>query len=35
MTPTEASKKKNEGTIYFNLYPNGDMEQLSSKQNLK
>ena len=33
MTPTEASKKKNEGTIYFNLY--GDMEQLSSKQNLK
>ena len=29
MTPVEASKKKNESTVYFNLY--GDMEQLSSK----
>ena len=29
MTPVEASKKKNESTLYFNLY--GDMEQLSSK----
>ena len=27
MTPTEASKKKNEGAVYFNLY--GDMVQLS------
>ena len=26
MTPVEASKKKNEGTVYFNLY--GDMEPL-------
>ena len=25
MTPLEASKKKNESTVYFNLY--GDMEQ--------
>ena len=31
MTPTEANKNKNEGTVYFSLY--GD-EQLSSKQNL-
>ena len=31
MTPTEAtcSKKKNEGTVYFNLY--GEMNQTSSK----
>ena len=29
MTPVEASKKKNESTMYFSLY--GDMEQLSSK----
>ena len=33
MTPVEASKKKNEGTVYFNLY--GDMEQLSSKPKFK
>ena len=33
MTPIEASKKKNEGTAYFNLY--GDMEQLSSKPKFK
>ena len=29
MTPTEASKKKNEGTVYFNLY--GNLKQLSSQ----
>ena len=28
MTPTEASKKKNEGTVYFNLF--GNLKQLSS-----
>ena len=33
MTPTEASKKKNEGAVYFNLY--GDMEQLISKPKFK
>ena len=33
MTPVEASKKKNENTLYFNLY--GDMEQLSSKPKFK
>ena len=33
MTPIEASKKKNESTMYFNLY--GDMEQLSSKPRFK
>ena len=34
MTPIEASKKKNEGTVYFNLY--GDMEPLKlSKQKPK
>ncbi|KAL9955693.1 hypothetical protein ACROYT_G037051 [Oculina patagonica] len=33
MTPTEASKKKNEGTVYFNLY--GDMEPLSAKPKFK
>ena len=33
MTPVEASKKKNESTVYFNLY--GDMEQLSSKPKFK
>ena len=29
MTPIEASKKKNRGVVYFNLY--GDMQQSSSK----
>ena len=29
MTPTEASKKKNEGVVYFNLY--GDMKPISTK----
>ena len=29
MTPVEASKKSNEGTVYFNLY--GNMEQVTSK----
>ena len=33
MTPGEASKKKNEGTVYFNLY--GDMEPLLSKPKFK
>ena len=33
MTPIEASKKKNESTVYFNLY--GYMEQLSSKPRFK
>ena len=33
MTPVEASKKKNESTMYFNLY--GNMEQLSSKPKFK
>ena len=33
MTSTEASKKKNEGTVYFNLY--GDMEPLSAKPKFK
>ena len=33
MTPVEASKKKNENTVYINLY--GDMEQLSSKPKFK
>ncbi|KAL9982279.1 hypothetical protein ACROYT_G004305 [Oculina patagonica] len=33
MTPIEASKKKNEGTVYFNLY--GDMEPLSAKPKFK
>ena len=33
MTPTEASKKKNEGTVYFNLY--GNLKQLSSKPKFK
>ncbi|KAL9954950.1 hypothetical protein ACROYT_G042541 [Oculina patagonica] len=33
MSPTEASKKKNEGIVYFNLY--GDMEQVSSKPKFK
>ena len=33
MTTVEASKKKNESTVYFNLY--GDMEQLSSKPRFK
>ena len=29
MAPAEASKKKNQSAVYFNLY--GNMEQLSSK----
>ena len=33
MTPVEASKKKNENTVYYNLY--GDMKQLSSKPKFK
>ena len=33
MTPVEAIRKKNESTMYFNLY--GDMEQLSSKPRFK
>ena len=33
MTPIEGSKKKNESTVYFNLY--GDMKQLSSKLKFK
>ena len=33
MTPVEASKKKNESTVYFNLYD--DMEQLSSTPKFK
>ena len=34
MTPIEASKKKNESTLYFNPL-HGDMEQLSSKPKFK
>ena len=33
MTPIEASKKSNEGTVYFNLY--GDMGQVTSKPKFK
>ena len=33
MTPVEASKMKNESTVYFNLY--GNMKQLSSKPKFK
>ena len=33
MTPIEASKKRNEGTVYFNLY--GDMGQVTSKPKFK
>ena len=33
MTPTEASKKKNEGTVYFSLY--GNMDTSSSKPKIK
>ena len=33
MTPVEASKKKNEGTVYFNLY--GNIAPLSSKPKYK
>ena len=33
MTSVEASKKKNENTVYYNLY--GDMKQLSSKSKFK
>ena len=33
MTPVEASNKRNEGTVYFNLY--GDMEPLKQKPKFK
>ena len=33
MTPVEASKKKNQGIVYFNLY--GDMVPLSAKPKFK
>ena len=33
MTPVEASKKKNEGTVYFNLY--GDLESSKEKPKFK
>jgi len=33
MTPVEASKKKNEGVVYFNLY--GEIEQVSLKPKFK
>ena len=33
MKPTEASKKSNKGTVYFNLY--GDMKQVTSKPKFK
>ena len=33
MTPVEASNKKNESAVYYNLY--GDMKQLSSKPKFK
>ena len=33
MTPTEASKKKNQGIVYFNLY--GNLEPLSAKPKFK
>ena len=33
MTPIEASKRENEGTVYFNLY--GDMETLKQKPKFK
>ena len=33
MTPVEASKRKNESTVYYNLC--GDMEQLSCKAKFK
>ena len=33
MTPIEANKKSNEGTVYFNLY--GDMEKVTSKPKFK
>ena len=33
MTPTEASKKSNKGTVYFNQY--GDMGQVTSKLKFK
>ena len=33
MTPTEASEKKNEGTVYYNLY--GDMEISIQKPKFK
>ena len=33
ITPVEAGKKKNENTVYYNLY--GDIKQLSSKPKFK
>ena len=33
MTPVEASKKENQGLVFYNLY--GDMEQLSAKPKFK
>ena len=33
MTPIEASNKRNEGTVYFNLY--GDIETLKQKPKFK
>ena len=33
MTPVEASDKRNEGTVYFNLY--GDIETLKQKPKFK
>ena len=33
MTPVDASKKKNEGTVYFNLY--GNLKRLLSKPKFK
>ena len=33
MTPIEASNKKNEGTVYFNLY--GDIETSKQKPKFK
>ena len=33
ITPTEASKKKNEETVYFNLF--SDMKQVKSKMKFK
>ena len=35
MTPVEASKKKNESTVYLHLYLYGNMKQLSSKPKFK
>ena len=33
MTPTEASNKKNQGTVYFNLY--GNLKPLATKPKYK